>query len=433
MSYAIQAEGLGKRYRIGSREARPDTLTGASLSWLRSPLDNLRRLRRLTRFDEADGDDVLWALRDVSFAIEEGDVWGVIGHNGAGKSTLLKILSRITEPSAGWVKAHGRVASLLEVGTGFHPELTGRENVYLNGTILGMSKAEVDRSFDEIVAFAEVDRFIDTPVKHYSSGMSVRLAFAIAAHLRAEILLVDEVLAVGDVAFQRKCLGKMEAVAGQGRTVILVSHDMASIRRLCRWGMMLDDGRTVAEGPIEEVVDQYLEQVLGGAGDAAGAATEAFSIESVTITADGGPVIKTYDDVEVRVSLVAKRAIALPGLYVAILGADQARIAGLDLRDFLSPEPMAIGERRQLGFRIERLPLLPGHYQLELYTKDMAGPTIERVERWFSFDIAETAVYGRAAPTRWNGKVALDAAAFAEEDSSADSPRDTSLPGSAKA
>ena len=212
---AIQVEHLGKRYRIGSREDELDTLGERLWSWVRSPLQNYRRLRSLSHFSEnGESADVIWALRDISFSVSQGEALGVIGRNGAGKSTLLKVLSRITPPTTGRVVLGGRVASLLEVGTGFHPELTGRENVYLNGSILGMTRPEIDRKFDEIVAFSGIEKFIDTPVKRYSSGMRVRLAFSVAAHLEPEILLIDEVLAVGDAEFQRKCLGKMKDVAG---------------------------------------------------------------------------------------------------------------------------------------------------------------------------------------------------------------------------
>ncbi len=200
------------------------------------------------------------ALDDVSFTVEAGDRVGIIGRNGAGKSTLLKVLSRIVEPTKGRVTLEGRVASLLEVGTGFHPELTGRENIYLNGAILGMSRAEIASKFDEIVAFAEVERFLDTPVKRYSSGMYVRLAFAVAAHLEPEILIVDEVLAVGDAAFQRKCLGKMEDVAGQGRTVLFVSHNMEAVQKLCNKGLLLQKGRVIATGPMQDVIDRYVNE-----------------------------------------------------------------------------------------------------------------------------------------------------------------------------
>ncbi|MBC7238149.1 MAG: ABC transporter ATP-binding protein, partial [Chloroflexi bacterium] len=226
---AIRVEQLSKRYRIGARQQTFNRLSEQVMHTLGAPL---RRLRRLGQ--PPPPEETIWALKDISFEVRKGEVVGVIGRNGAGKSTLLKVLSRITEPTAGWAEIHGRVGSLLEVGTGFHPELTGRENIYLNGTILGMKKAEVERKFDEIVAFAEVEPFLDTPVKRYSSGMSVRLAFAVAAHLEPEILLVDEVLAVGDAEFQKKCLGKMGEVAREGRTVLFVSHNMGAVVRLCK-------------------------------------------------------------------------------------------------------------------------------------------------------------------------------------------------------
>jgi lipopolysaccharide transport system ATP-binding protein len=256
---AIIVERLGKQYHIGLKESRHDTLLRSAGAWLASPLTNFRQLRRLGQVEYAAAEDVIWALRDVSFTVNRGEVVGIIGRNGAGKSTLLKVLARITPPSEGRVVLNGRVSSLLEVGTGFHPELTGRENVYLNGTILGMTKAEVDRKFDEIVAFAEVEKFIDTPVKRYSSGMRVRLAFAVSAHLESEILLVDEVLAVGDAAFQEKCLRKMDGVAQGGRTVLLVSHNMQHIQRLCERALLIASGRLATLGPAAGVVERYLE------------------------------------------------------------------------------------------------------------------------------------------------------------------------------
>jgi lipopolysaccharide transport system ATP-binding protein len=241
----IQAEGLGKRYRRGL--AVDPGLRHALERFVKSPLGAFRRKK----------DETFWALKDVSLQVNEGEVLGLIGRNGAGKTTLLKILSRITKPTTGWAEIHGRVGSLLEVGTGFHPELTGRENAFLSGAILGMNKKEIERKFDEIVAFAELEKFIDTPVKHYSSGMYVRLAFAVAAHLEPEILLVDEVLAVGDINFQKKCLGKMGDVARAGRTVVLVSHQMNQIRRLCHRVVWVDDGFIRHDGPAHEVVSAY--------------------------------------------------------------------------------------------------------------------------------------------------------------------------------
>jgi lipopolysaccharide transport system ATP-binding protein len=259
----IVAENLGKLYRIGQAEKRHDTLVGALASSLLTPVRNFRRLSRLNTFkangqDHEESEDTIWALRDVSFQVRRGEVLGIIGRNGAGKSTLLKILSRITEPTAGRVRIRGRISSLLEVGTGFHPELTGRENVYLNGTILGMTKPEIDRKFDEIVDFSGVAKFLDTPVKWYSSGMKVRLAFAVAAHLEPEILIVDEVLAVGDAAFQKKCVMKMEEVRHGGRTVLLVSHQMHTVQALTSRAILLEKGELRAIGPTPGIIATYL-------------------------------------------------------------------------------------------------------------------------------------------------------------------------------
>ncbi len=245
MTAAVVVEAISKRYTLG---------TGGGYRRLTEVLTD--RMRRSGR--GASQREELWALKDVSFEVAEGEVVGIIGRNGAGKSTLLKILSRITEPTSGRAVLRGRVGSLLEVGTGFHPELTGRENIYLNGAVLGMRKSEITRRFDEIVAFAEIDRFLDTPVKRYSSGMYVRLAFAVAAHLEPEILVVDEVLAVGDATFQKKCLGKMGDVAKSGRTVLFVSHNMAAVKSLCSRGVLLDHGQVSRDGPIDEAIARYL-------------------------------------------------------------------------------------------------------------------------------------------------------------------------------
>jgi lipopolysaccharide transport system ATP-binding protein len=256
---AIRVEGLGKQYRIGGRRARYRTIRESITSALLSPFRRARALVRGRGWSPTGRSETIWALRDVSFDVERGEVLGIIGRNGAGKTTLLKLLSRITEPTEGWAEIHGRVGSLLEVGTGFHPELTGRENIYLNGAILGMKRAEIERKFDQIVAFSEIEEFLDTPVKHYSSGMYVRLAFAVAAHLEPEVLLVDEVLAVGDAAFQRKCLGKMGDVAREGRTVLFVSHNMAAVLSLCSQAYLLDRGRVACRGAAEEVVATYMQ------------------------------------------------------------------------------------------------------------------------------------------------------------------------------
>lgn len=259
-NFAIRASGLGKSYRVMAPGARVQDLREALARAATAPV---RALRAGSRRAGAPASEEMWALRDVSFQVGQGEVLGIIGRNGAGKSTLLKVLSRITDPTEGRAEVHGRVGSLLEVGTGFHPELTGRDNVFLNGSILGMDREHIRRSFDEIVEFAGVAAFIDTPVKRYSSGMYLRLAFAVAAHLEPEVLIMDEVLAVGDASFQKKCLGKMEDVAREGRTVLFVSHDMAAISRLCSRTLLLDAGRVLADGPTPGVISTYLRSGLG--------------------------------------------------------------------------------------------------------------------------------------------------------------------------
>lgn len=249
---AIRVNGLGKKYRISHETASYKTLGETITRAARAPF------RRLTGEAPSRSTEEFWALKDVSFEVKRGEVVGIIGRNGAGKSTLLKILSRITTPTEGTIEVHGRIGSLLEVGTGFHPELSGRENIYLSGSILGMKRSEIDAKFDEIVKFAEMEKFLDTPVKRYSSGMYVRLAFAVAAHLEPEILIVDEVLAVGDAAFQKKCLGKMGDVAKEGRTVLFVSHNMVAVKSLCSRALLLRDGRVAFEGQVEPAIDTYL-------------------------------------------------------------------------------------------------------------------------------------------------------------------------------
>lgn len=254
-SVAVRAKGLSKQYQVGGRQKGYRTLRDSLTEFTRSPMALLRSRREASRTAK---NAAFWALDDVSFDVKHGDVIGIVGRNGAGKSTLLKVLSRITQPTRGYADTYGRVGSLLEVGTGFHPELTGRENVFLNGVILGMKPREISAKFDEIVAFAEIERFIDMPVKRYSSGMQLRLAFSVAAHLEPEILIVDEVLAVGDALFQRKCTGKMGQVAREGRTVLFVSHNLAAVRQLCNRALLLSAGRLVTEGSTQEVLQEYL-------------------------------------------------------------------------------------------------------------------------------------------------------------------------------
>lgn len=256
--YAVRVENIGKQYNIFTQSTRYTTLRDKIVETIKSPIKTLLN---------PTGSEKFWALRNVSFNLEEGQVLGIIGKNGAGKSTLLKILSRVVEPTEGYAEINGRIGSLLEVGTGFHPELTGRENIYLNGAILGMKKTEIERKFDEIVSFAEIEKFLDTPVKRYSSGMYMRLAFAVSAHLEPEILVVDEVLAVGDAEFQRKCLGKMSDVASEGRTVLFVSHNMSAIQRLTQECIILDHGNMIKRAATAEAVDYYLSHDLSRSGE----------------------------------------------------------------------------------------------------------------------------------------------------------------------
>lgn len=299
---AIRAEGLSKQYRIGSLQTGYKTFREALTDAVKVPAQRVRSMLRAEQ--KASGSQIFWALKDTSFEIKEGEVVGVIGRNGAGKSTLLKLLSRITEPTTGYADIYGRVGSLLEVGTGFHPELTGRENIFLNGAILGMSRLDIQRQFDAIVAFAEVEKFIDTPVKHYSSGMYLRLAFAIAAHLEPEILLVDEVLAVGDLSFQKKCLGKMGEVANKGRTVLFVSHNMGAVRSLCEKGLVLDHGKVVEFGHIGKAIETYyrLSSDYSSQGDHEFAAGES-GFGPVRLGTHEGSTIDQGDSIELMTQL----------------------------------------------------------------------------------------------------------------------------------
>jgi lipopolysaccharide transport system ATP-binding protein len=292
MSIAIRAENLSKRYTLAAAQQRHDTLRDQ----IAESVKTFWRRRDRTRPSA----ETLWALRDVSFEVKTGEIVGLVGRNGAGKSTLLKVLSRITEPTQGRAAIYGRVGSLLEVGTGFDRELTGRENIYLSGAILGMKKAEIDRQFDEIVRFAEIDKFVETPVKRYSSGMYLRLAFAVAAHLDPEILLLDEVLAVGDAAFQKRCLGKMEEVANGGRTILFVSHNMAAVTRFCTRCIWVDGGRVRADGPTEQIVAAYLAAGVEDSGEvvfpeSSAPGSEYIRLNAIRVRDDENSITATID------------------------------------------------------------------------------------------------------------------------------------------
>lgn len=407
----IKAEGVGKSYRIQHQQRERYVALRDVIA------DRLAGLAR-GRARERRSVETFWALKDVSFEIRRGEVVGIIGRNGAGKSTLLKILSRITDPTSGRIAISGRVASLLEVGTGFHPELTGRENIFLNGAILGMSRAEIKKSFDDIVAFAEVEKFLDTPVKRYSSGMYVRLAFAVAAHMEPEILIVDEVLAVGDAEFQRKCLGKMQEVSTGGRTVLFVSHQMASIRNLCQTGLLLSQGQVVASGPIDQVVNQYLSQSAQlfeislreradreGSGalrflgvsfaDAGGSAVQAFT--------SGGPATFSFAIENARRETLRNVRIGIgidsdAGQRILVLSTHLAK------RDV--PEvPPSIEAIRLV---VPRLALAPGRYSFTLFGS-VNGEVADWVKGAGSFDVESGDYYGNGQlPPKGQGYFLMD-------------------------
>ncbi len=368
---AIRVENLGKQYKRGLRSQFQRNFREAVTDALTAPLRRLRSLRE----GSADGSDLFWALRDVSFEVAPGEVVGIIGHNGAGKSTLLKILSRITRPTTGRAVISGRVGSLLEVGTGFHPELTGRENVYLNGAVLGMPKAVIDRRFDEIVAFADIDEFLDTPVKRYSSGMRVRLGFAVAAHLEPEILVVDEVLAVGDVAFQRKCLGKMSGAARSGRTILFVSHNLAAVQSLCSRAIHLANGRIVDDGEVSDVIGAYLAASSGSAHtslmdrtDRQGDGTLRF--ESITMYDRDGrcvPSVRSGDPVELRFRLANPSGGDLRGVNVAIGVESPLGTRVMFFSNELTGQAYAPTGAGEVRIRLERLPLIAGRYTFTLF------------------------------------------------------------------
>jgi lipopolysaccharide transport system ATP-binding protein len=399
MKPIIKVEHVSKRYRLGVRAEQFPTLRDALAGAARSPLRALRRGRGGDRAGEE-----FWALDDVSFEVTPGEVVGVIGRNGAGKSTLLKILSRITEPTRGRVDLYGRVASLLEVGTGFHPELSGRENVYLNGAILGMRKAEIDRKFDEIVAFAEVERFIETPVKRYSSGMYVRLAFAVAAHLEPEILIVDEVLAVGDASFQDKCLGKMEEVARGGRTVLYVSHNLASIQRLCTSVILLKEGRVSARGGTLDVTREYLQQGRTTAfgwtrEEPAPASSKGVYFERVYLADESGREVEyvtTASALSVVTEYVVERRSRGLQLGVALMSDNGEQIFGTAPQDAGLPSPEEPGRYRAVVHMPPEM-FLARTYSFKAMLYLVTPEMLDCVDS-LRFNVQETASLSNAVP-----------------------------------
>jgi lipopolysaccharide transport system ATP-binding protein len=372
MSAVITANGLGKQYSIGPREVH-GSLRDSIARGVAAPF---RRLRAIASGERTrPSTDIIWALRDASFQIEEGSIVGIIGRNGSGKSTLLKILARITEPTTGVAEVRGRIASLLEVGTGFHPELTGRENIYLNGAILGMRRAELAKKFDEIVEFSEVAAFVDTPVKRYSSGMALRLAFAVAAHLEPEILLVDEVLAVGDAAFQKKCLGKMGDVARSGRTILFVSHDLTAVQVLCQRVIRLAAGRVQGIGAVDSEISAYLadsrlsrtalDEPLSLSGDVE---MTRFGFEATPL-ASGAPA-------EFRVELRSPRRLRIDELAVLVHDTLNRRVGVLDLRRPEGAYEVPAGEPFSALARLRSFALVEGEYRLGLSFRTNFGHDI---------------------------------------------------------
>lgn len=350
----ISVEGVSKRYQLGTG-ARHDTLRDTLMHRLRGLLGRNRA---------AGGERDFWALRDLNFEIKRGEVVGVIGRNGAGKSTLLKVLSRITEPTSGRIGIRGRVASLLEVGTGFHPELSGRENIFLNGAILGMSRAEITRKFDEIVAFAEVERFLDTPVKHYSSGMYVRLAFAVAAHLEPEILIVDEVLAVGDAAFQQKCLGRMQSVVeSRGQTIFFVSHNLKAVEHFCTRGLLLEAGQLTMDAPARTVVAEYLRKNAVRTGKARRQLSDEMDLEELSFE----PATATLrEPVTFTLTLRARQEALIHDFHFFIHNSFDDRSAVIDLRRGEGSRTLAAGRQLRITGRIPRINLVEGGYRIGL-------------------------------------------------------------------
>lgn len=403
---AIKVDRLSKRYRIGVKEERADTFVGSVVNFLKSPGRNFRRLQNLTNFKEdgaAAPQDVIWALREVSFEVRQGEVIGVIGRNGAGKSTLLKILSRITYPTSGRIELMGRVASLLEVGTGFHQDLTGRENIYLNGTILGMTKAEIDKKFDEIVDFSGIEKFIDTPVKRYSSGMGVRLAFSVAAHLEPEILLVDEVLAVGDAEFQKKCLGKMGEVASEGRTVLFVSHNMATVSNLCAKTLVFGGGKIAFEGPTPEGIARYMDLMAGShAGEidvrdhpARKAGSQKVFSKIRFLDPDGNLTTGFLPGHKFTIEFVIAPGVNIPQPHFGI-GFDDSfgtRVFSLITQYSGIYLPGLKGEEI-IRCTIEQLPLAPGTYTLSLSAGTFQVPLMDAIENAVRFEVLQHDFFG---------------------------------------
>jgi lipopolysaccharide transport system ATP-binding protein len=417
---AIKASNINKIYRIGVKDRIHDSFSRAVFDFMKSPITNYRKYRSLYRFDDiassemdldAQQDDIIWAVKDVSFEMKKGEVLGLIGGNGAGKSTLLKILARMTDPTSGRAEIRGRMSSLLEVGTGFHQELTGRENVYLNGTILGMKKKEVDRKFDEIVDFSGVEKFIDTPVKRYSSGMKVRLAFAVAAFMEPEILLVDEVLAVGDATFQTKCIGKMSEVSRQGRTIIFVSHNMAAIEHLCQRVILLEKGRIKLDTDPGHAISEYFESIstyakfkdLAKIPRKTGYSPVIQKVEFLNQKGNPVATVQSGDAITVRIHYQHSDILRDP--YFGLVFETLVGVKVFWVQSKMQKGPLPdLAESGIVECRIPRLPLLAGTYLVTVGCGSQLEQ-LDHIERGAELQVAEADVFGTGRKP--NPKVAL--------------------------
>ena len=401
MTTVISVENLSKSYRLG--QIGTGTFAHDLNVWWAKMRGKPNPVLRIGETDHGNRDgEEIWALKDVNFTVEQGEVLGIIGRNGAGKSTLLKILSRVTAPTSGRVKVKGRVASLLEVGTGFHPELTGRENIYLNGAILGMSRKEIDRKFDEIVDFSGVEKFIDTPVKRYSSGMYVRLAFAVAAHLDPEILVVDEVLAVGDAEFQKKCLGKMGDVAQEGRTVLFVSHNMVAIKELCGNCLWIEKGGSREMGDARIVVESYLQKSImqkknNSFEDVAVIQNRSIRLLSYVVTNHFGqtkPIPTTNEDIVINIRLQVNDPIKQPAFGINIRNSSGILMTAVTTAEQgITLSPLGIGEM-EIKVKLLRVAFLPGTYTASFWVMNPQGDIYAMAKDAMAFDVGPSLLYG---------------------------------------
>ncbi len=416
MSITIKVENLSKKYIIQheKKSSHNETLSDSLIQGSKNIITRISHPFRHSKINEQIQEE-FWALKDINFEINQGDKVGIIGRNGAGKSTLLKILSRITEPTSGKIHINGRIASLLEVGTGFHPELTGRENVYLNGAILGMGRKEIKAKFDEIVDFAEVEKFLDTPVKRYSSGMYVRLAFAVAAHLEPEILVVDEVLAVGDALFQKKCLGKMEDVSKQGRTILFVSHNMGTVRSLCTRAIMLNYGNIIIDNEVSQVVDQYLSYGLKLDGTAEivwdenhAPSCEEIALYGIRLLGSGQQVYAIYDaakPINVEISFRVKKAVRGMRIILSLLTSDGV-IAFASTNQNVMDNQELVPNNYVTSCLISADLLNTGHYLVNVHVGIPGVKVLIQGKEYLGFTVEGSGGHGSTISERWPGVIA---------------------------